>query len=271
MPEANLHDGELRLHYLDTGAAHAPPGDPVLLVHAFPLSSRMWEPQIEALGARRRLLAPDLKGFGASDAPEDGSAYSVEAYADELVGLLDRLAVARAAVVGLSMGGYIAFSMVRRHRSRVSALVLADTRAEADPPERVEARTKQQEQIARGELLEVQNGLIGALLAPATLQKKPDVVERVRTLMDNPPAGYIGALEALKRRPDSTGDLASIDVPTLVIVGEDDELTPPQAARKMHEHIGGSRLVVIPEAGHLANLESPEAFNGALAESLLHL
>ncbi|MGH2820703.1 MAG: alpha/beta fold hydrolase [Actinomycetota bacterium] len=265
MPEATIDS--TRLGYLDTGGG----GEPVLLVHAFPLSSRMWGPQVEALSDRWRLIAPDLKGFGDSDAPEDPSAYSVEAYADDVAGLLDHLGLDRAPVVGLSMGGYIAFALLRRHPRRIAALVLADTRPEADPPERIEARTNQQGQVAEGRLGEVQEALIGALLAPTTLDAKPDVVARVRGLMDNPPAGYIGALEALKGRPDSTGDLARIDVPTLVVVGEEDGLAPPEAARSMHEHIGGSRLVVIPQAGHLSNLEAPDAFNGALAEFLREL
>jgi pimeloyl-ACP methyl ester carboxylesterase len=111
--------------------------------------------------------------------------------------------------------------------------------------------------------------LPGALLGEATLQKKPDVVARVKEIMvENPAAGFIGALESMKQRIDSTDDLTGIDVPTLVIVGEHDGVTPPEAARKLHEHIGGSRLVVIPEAGHLSSLEAPEAFNGALAEFL---
>lgn len=240
----------------------------MVLVHGFPLDSRMWEPQLDALGERWRLIAPDLKGFGRSEAPDDPSAYSIDDYADEVAGLLDHLGLGRVAVVGLSMGGYIAFALWRRHRDRVAAFVLADTRAEADPPERVEARTDQQDQIRDDRLAEVQDTLMGALLARTTTEKKPDVVAGVRALLDNPPAGYLGALEALKSRTDSVRDLATIDVPTLIVVGEEDALTPPEAARKMHEHIGGSRLVVVPEAAHMSNLESPEAFNGAVVEFL---
>jgi pimeloyl-ACP methyl ester carboxylesterase len=112
------------------------------------------------------------------------------------------------------------------------------------------------------------SALPNALLGETTRERRPDVVERARTLMDNPPAGFIGALEAMKKRVDSTNELASIDVPTLVIVGEEDAVTPPDASRKIHEHVGGSQLVVIPEAGHLSNLERPEAFNGALRDFL---
>jgi 3-oxoadipate enol-lactonase len=256
-----------RIEYLDTGGA----GVPVLLVHAFPLRARMWEPQLESLGERWRFIAPDLMGFGNSDAPDDASGYSVDSFADDLKALLDELGIDRVVLVGLSLGGYVALAFLRRYRSVVSALVLADTRSEADAPEAIEKRTNQQGTVREQGPGALTEGLLGALLGEPTREKKPDVVETVRTLMENPPAGYVGALEAMKGRPDSTPDLASIDVPTLIVVGENDTLTPPELSRRMHEHIGGSRLVVIPEAGHLSNLEAPEAFNGALAEFLSSL
>lgn len=260
MPE--LTAAGAKIHYTDTGGD----GTPVLLLHAFPLSSAMWEPQIESLRDRFRFIAPDLTGFGGSDAPEDG--YSMEKWAGEVQGLLDELALDSVVLVGLSMGGYLAFECLRRFPERFSALVLADTKAEADPPEGIEKRTKQQGMVRDGQRDELIGALVGALLGEPTTSKKPDVVEKVKTLMDNPPAGFIGALEAMKNRPDSTGELAGVKVPTLIIVGENDGVTPPDASRKMHEHISGSTLVVIPEAGHLSNLEAPEAFNGALAEFL---
>lgn len=265
MPRATINDVEL--NYTDTGGE----GVPAVLLHAFPLDGRMWEPQITSLGETFRLIVPDLKGFGGSSAPEDPSLYSMDAYADEVKGLLDHLGIEKAALVGLSMGGYIAFAFWRRHRNAVTALVLADTRAEADPPEGVEKRTAQQRTVASDGIAPLVEALPGALLAETTRARKPDVVERARALMQHPPAGYIGALEAMKQRPDSTDDLATISVPVLVVVGEEDTLTPPEFSRKLHEHIGGSRLATIPEAGHLSNLEAPDGFNGALAEFLKEL
>lgn len=262
MPRATIDD--LELEYIDTGGD----GAAVLVLHAFPLNSGMWEPQIEALGDRYRIIAPDLKGFGASSAPEDPSEYSMDAYADEVKGLLDHLGLDRVVLVGLSMGGYVAFAFWRRHRNAVEALVLADTRAEADPPEGVEKRTNQQQTVVEQGIAPLVEVLPGALLGETTRNKKEDVVRRAKALMDNPGAGYVGALEAMKQRPDSTGDLAAISVSTLILVGEEDTLTPPEFSRKMHEHIGGSRLVVIPEAGHISNMETPDAFSGALAEFL---
>jgi len=256
-----------KLAFTDTGGA----GQVVLLLHAFPLNSAMWEQQTESLSDRFRFIAPDLTGFGGSDAPEGRDAYSMERWAAEIEALLTELGLDRIVLVGLSMGGYLSFELLRRMPERFSALVLADTKAEADPPEGVEKRTKQQEMVEGGGRDDLIEALTGALLGEATRSKKPDVVDKVRSLMDNPAAGFVGALEAMKKRPDSTGELSAIRIPTLIVVGENDGVTPPDAARAMHEHIGGSRLVVIPEAGHLSNLEAPEAFNGALAEFLTSL
>ncbi len=258
MPKTNVLGNEIS--YSDTGGA----GTAVLFIPAFPFSSEMWGPQIDELGNDFRVITPDLKGFGASDAPDDRSTYSMDAYADELAALLDEAGAAKVVVVGLSMGGYIAFSLWRRHKDRIAGLVLADTRAEADPPEGVEKRTGQQKLVGEEGPGALTDGLLGALLGPQTKDSKPEVVEKVRGLMDQPAAGYIGALEAMKQRVDSTADLSSIDVPTLIIVGEDDALTPPNFSRSMHEQIAGSRLVVIPGAGHLSNLETPKEFNSEL-------
>jgi 3-oxoadipate enol-lactonase len=257
--------GDAGIAYTDTGGD----GPAIALVHGFPFSSSMWEPQIEALKDQFRVIAPDLKGFGSSDAPDDPSAYSMGSYADELATVLRDASVDRAVLCGLSMGGYICFELWRRQRAAVDALILADTRAEADPPEGVEKRTSQQGQVAAEGIGGIVDALSsGPLLSETTRADKPDVVARARALMDQPAAGYIGALEAMKTRPDSSGDLSSIDVPCLVIVGEQDTLTPPEVARNLHENIGGSELVVIPEAGHLSNIESPQAFNAAMLEFL---
>jgi pimeloyl-ACP methyl ester carboxylesterase len=159
----------------------------------------------------------------------------------------------------------VSFALLRRNAGRVKALVLADTRADADSPEVVQRRTDQQAQVASEGIAGVADALIlGPLLSDATRSGKPDVVRRARRLAENPAAGYIGALEAMKNRPDSSAQLVTINFPTLIIVGEHDSVTTPEIARRMHEHIGGSQLVVIPGAAHLSNIEGPTAFNGAL-------
>lgn len=262
MPTANAHG--IKLNYTDTGGD----GTPVVLLHAFPFNSTMWEPQIDALGERYRFIVPDLKGFGSSDAPEDDTVYSMDAFADEVKALVDDLGLGRFVLAGLSMGGYIALAYMRKYADGVIGLVLADTRAESDPPEGKEKRSNQQKLVRDEGTSGLIDTLAGALLSEDTRTNKSDVVARAKAAMGNPAAGFTGALEAMKNRIDSTESLAAISVPTLVIVGENDGVTPPDAARKLHEHIGGSRLVVIPTAGHISNLEAPEAFNGALAEFL---
>ena len=250
-----------RLHYLDAGA-----GEPVVvLLHAFPLHARMWQAQAGALSETVRVVAPDLKGFGGSDAPDDPSAYSMEGYADDVAGLLDHLGVERVVLGGLSMGGYVAFAFLRRHRRRVSALVLADTRAGADTPEVLERRTRQQEQVRQDGPAPVVDAMLGTLLSDHTRQHKPEVVMRTRQLMmDNPPPGFIGGLEAMKQRADATGELPGIDVPTLVVAGDDDPVSPPSVAEEMAGRMPRASVVVLPQAGHLSNLEVPAAFTDAL-------
>lgn len=252
------------LHYLDAGA-----GEPaVVLLHAFPLHAGMWRSQIEALEGRSRVVAPDLMGFGRSDAPEDPGAYSVEGWADSVAALLDHLGLGRVLLGGLSMGGYAAFSFVRRHRHRLAGLVLADTRPGPDTAAVAERRSSQQRQVGAEGTTELIEALLQGLLSEPTRRHRPEVVEATRLLMDNPPAGFVGALDAMKRRPDSTPVLAGIDVPTAVVVGDQDGPSPPEVAREMHAAIPGSTLAVLPHAGHLSNLEAPDAFNQVLADLL---
>jgi pimeloyl-ACP methyl ester carboxylesterase len=263
----------VRLHYADTGP-HGPGadvgrGEPALvLLHAFPLHSGMWAPQLEHLSARQRVVAPDFLGFGGSDAPDSMSRYTMLGYADLLAGLLDRLGLDRVALGGLSMGGYVAFAFLRQYADRVSALVLADTRAGADTTEIYERRTDQQDQVARIGTTALIEVLLAGLLSDHTRAERLELVEQVRRLMANPAAGYIGALEAMKHRPDATDELARIAVPTLVLVGEDDALSPPDVAREMHERIPTSELAVLPRAGHLSNMEAAKEFNAAVDDFL---
>ncbi len=262
MPEVTI-DGVV-VHYLDEGG-----GEPALvLLHAFPFHAGMWAPQVGALAARTRVVAPDLLGFGTTDAPDDPAAYSVDVWADQVAGLLDHLGLGRVVLGGLSMGGYAAFAFVRRHPDRLAGLVLADTRPGPDTPEVAERRRDQARQVADQGTEELREALLGGLLGAHTLQHRPDVVAAARALTDNPPGGFVGALDAMRRRPDSTPDLAGISVPSLVVVGDQDTASPPEVARAMSEAIPGSTLAVLPRAGHLSNLEEPDAFNAAVAHLL---
>lgn len=231
----------------------------------------MWDAQVAALGPRWRVITPDLQGFGQSEAPDDPSTYSMESYADSVAALLDDLGVGQAVVGGLSMGGYIALAFVRRHRSRVAGLVLADTRAGADSAEVAERRVTQQRQIAESGTAEVIETSVTNLLSDYTHENRPEVVTQARSLMDNPPAGFIGALGAMLRRSDATEELAGIDVAALVIVGEHDKPSPPAVAEEMVARLPQARLAVIETAGHLSNLEAPDEFNRALISFLEEL
>ncbi len=265
-----------RIHYFDVGP-HTPSldagtGEPALvLLHAFPLHAGMWRPQIEHLSATRRVVAPDFLGFGGSDAPESMYRYTMLGYADLVAGLLDHLGLDRVVLGGLSMGGYVAFAFLRQYPERVSGLILADTRAAADTTMAYEKRTDQQDQVARIGTTALIETLLAGLLSDETRAHRLEVVEQVRRLMANPPAGFIGALEAMKHRPDATDELALVTVPTLVIVGEDDSLSPPDVAREMQERIPDAALAVLPHAGHLSNLEAADEFNAAVASFLARL
>lgn len=241
-------------------------GAPVVFLHAFPLDRTMWAAQTSALAAQRRCIAIDARGFGESSAI---SPFTMDRYADDVVGVLDAVQVDRATVVGLSMGGYVAFALWRRHPTRVRGLVLADTRATADAPD---GRTRRQEliELARtaGPDAVAERQIVG-LLGKTTRERRVDIVETVRGTMRRATVdAIVGALEAMLERPDSTPTLKTISVPTLLIAGDEDVITPPKEARAMHEAIAGSRLEVLAGAGHLSSMERPAAFNAVLTEFL---
>lgn len=241
-------------------------GIPVVLLHAFPLDRTMWAPQLGALVANARCIAPDFRGMGCSSVV---GPFSMDRYADDTVGVLDALRIDRAVFVGLSMGGYVAFNLFRRHRARVRALVLSDTRAAADTPEGLERREVLIETARTNGSTAVAALQLDGLIGKTTRKRHPHVVDAIHARMTLAPVeGVIGALQAMMRRPDSTALLGSIDAPTLIIVGEEDVVTPPKEARAMHHAIRGSRLEVIEKAGHLSNIERPAAFNTVVSEFL---
>ena len=256
----------IRLAYSDTGT-----GPPVvLLVHGFPLNRSMWDPQLGMLRQRARVIAPDLRGFGASEAGPPGP-LTMSQHADDLAALLDHVRVQAPVVYcGLSMGGYIAFPFWQRHRQRVAAFVLADTRATADRPEERQNRLAMAEDTERtGSSQPVLDLLMPRLLAP-TLWPGAPTRELVRGMLASAPLqGVAEGARGVAARPEMLDLLPSIDVPTLVIVGEHDLITPPQQAELMVERLPNARLEVIPQAGHMANIENPDAFNEALVRFLV--
>jgi 3-oxoadipate enol-lactonase len=249
-------------------------GLPVIFLHAFPLNRQMWAGEIQALlqDQRYRLIALDWRGFGESEvasSPVKPVISTMVMLADDVAGLMDVLGIQQAVLCGLSMGGYAAFAFARKYPERLSGLILADTRPGSDTPD---ARANR-ENVARlaesqgpGAIADLQ---LPRLLSDYTRQHHPEVEARVRQLIDTAtPQGIAAASRGMAARADSTDLLAHISCPTLVIVGEEDTLTPPSTARNYAAQIPGAQLVVIPHAGHLSNLEQPQAFIQAIRQFL---
>jgi 3-oxoadipate enol-lactonase len=235
-------------------------GLPLVFLHAFPLNRTMWADQEKSLSRQFRVITIDLRGHGESDAPLWH--YSLDQAADDIHSLLDHLSIQQAVLIGLSMGGYIAFTFYRKYAERVKGLVLADTRAQADTDEGKRARFEMA-QIAytRGPSA-IADTMIPKLLSPTTIQTRPELVHRVRTMIEgNQVSGIAGDLMAMAERPDSIPLLDTITCPTLVLVGKEDATTPPSDATLIADGIRGAILHTIPEAGHLSNVEQPDRFN----------
>lgn len=260
MAEHSISDGLIA--YSERGE-----GPAVVLLHAFPLNGRMWEAQAEAIEGSHRVVMPDYPGFGRSArAPAQPD---VGYYARCIHRLVERLGLESFVLGGISMGGYVAFQCLQLFPGRIRGLILADTRAEADAEEARKTRTETARRVAEEGvevLIELQ---LERLLAPQTIEKKGEVVERVRAMiLQSSPEGVVGALGALRDRPDVNPLLSDIRVPTLVIGGEEDAISSPEVMGEMARKITDSRHVVIPGAGHLSNLEASREFNIALRDFL---
>jgi 3-oxoadipate enol-lactonase len=235
----------------------------LVLIHGFPLSARMWEPQLAIAEQGWRLIVPHLRGF--DEGPGGRSATSMDDSAGDIIDLLDALHVEQAVIGGLSMGGYVTFALLRNAASYFQGLVLADTKPQADTPEGVQARQRMLTLVREQGPGAVADEMLPKLLGESTRRQRPDLVEEVRAIvLSNGAETIAGAITAMMTRPDSTPLLSTIKLPTLVVVGEEDTLTPPQLSLDMHNAISGSELVRIPGAGHMPNLEQPALFNEAL-------
>jgi len=240
-------------------------GLPVVLLHGFPFSGRMWNRQVVALTPAHRVITPDFRGFGDSG----GAPSTVEQLAGDVQALVEHLELAPFVLGGFSMGGYAAFRYLAQHVDRVHALMLLDTRAEPDAPEAKQRRYAAIDRIKSEGADGFLNDFARLVLSPKTVESRPDIVAQVRQMMEEERTeSLIGGLKAIAERPDSTQLLGGLRMPTLIVVGEDDKATPPESAKKMHETISGSRLVTIPGAGHMTSIEQSEHFTKALREFL---
>src|SRR5262245_40829007 len=258
------------IHYIE---ALPPPSarkrGALVLLHAFPLNARLWESQLTFAASGWHVIAPHVRGV---DGGQGGShVQAIDDYVADLVDLFDALHIEDAVVGGISMGGYLAFALLRRAAHYVRGLVLADTKSEADTPDGLDGRRKMLQLVEAQGVEAVVEELTPKLLGATTRATKPHVVERMRALaLSNSPESVAGMIRALMSRPDSTPLLGSLHMPTLIIVGEEDTITPPSSAEAMHNRIAGATLVRIAGAGHLSNLEQPNDFNAALARFLEH-
>jgi len=250
----------IELAYDDGGS-----GPPLILLHGYPFNRSMWNDQAGLLRKSYRVLVPDLRGHGDSEvAPA-----TIDGMAHDIGELMTSLGISDATIGGLSMGGYIALAFYRLFPERVRALALADTRAAADTDEVKQNRKKQAERALSEGMNRIAKDLLPKVLSPETIAKRPDIVERVRRMIvATKPEGAAAALKAMGERDDQSDLLPRIGVPTLIMVGKDDTITPVEESESMQREIPGSVLEVIEGAGHLSNIEQPEQFNGALLDFL---
>jgi len=253
---------DIQLAYTDTGI-----GRPVVLIHGYPFNRSLWTEQIPALSNSYRVIIPDLRGFGETDASE--GAATMNRMAQDVAELMDQLEIPRAVIGGLSMGGYVALAFYKQFPSRVRGLILADTRAEADTEEGKQTRAQQAEKALAEGMAGIADAMLPKLLTPDTVSKHPEIVLFVRDMMlKMKPEGAAAALRGMAEREDQTPLLSQISVPTLILVGAEDAITPVADSEKMHRAIAGSRLVVLENAGHVSNIERTQQFNDALLEFL---
>jgi 3-oxoadipate enol-lactonase len=257
---------------MDLAYADEGPGPVVLLLHGFPLSRAMWVDQLSGIGSIYRVIAPDLRGHGESPVPE--GVYTMDSMADDVVELLETLEISGPVVVGgLSMGGYVALSLAARYPTRVRALVLMDTKATADTPEAAQAReVMAQTVLAADSAAPVVDAMLPRLFGKMAREQHPERVEPMKDVMSQmSPRGIAGALRGMAARPDRRADLPKIVFPTLVLVGDEDVITPPAEAKSMAEALPNARLEVITKAGHLAPYENPSDANAAILRFLKSL
>ncbi|MGZ5244519.1 MAG: alpha/beta fold hydrolase [Bacteroidia bacterium] len=239
----------------------------VIFVHGFPFSHKMWDEQMEALPAEFKGIAYDGRGFGYSEVGE--LPYSIDLFADDLLALIEMLKLDKPIICGLSMGGYVALRAVEKDQSKIGGLVLCDTRSEGDNDEGKIKRFQAIEKIQKEGLDNYAADFVKNVFWEENLVKIPAKVEKIKRIIEDSSATAVGrTFLAMAARTDTSGKLSEIKLPTLIMVGEHDKLTPPIASQSMHEKIAHSQLEIIPDAAHMSNLENPEAFNKHLLSFL---
>jgi len=239
-------------------------GPPLVLLHGFPLDARVWKTQRAALSDRFRVITPDLRGFGRSTSDQP---FSLVDLADDVHELLGQIGALPCVLGGLSMGGYTALAYAKKYTADLRGLVLIDTKAEADTPEGKQGREKMIQLAREKGSKAAADQMMPKMLAPDAAKTRPAVAAELRTIMEAcPPKTIEHALAAMRDRPDRSGELESIPVPTLVIVGDADAITPPDVATKMYQSLTDGQLVTIDGGGHMTCMEQPEQVNRAIRD-----
>lgn len=263
---ARVKVGDVTLNVLDEGT-----GPVVLLVHGFPLDHSMWREQVADLAADHRVIVPDLRGHGASDVT--AGTVTMARFADDLAALLDELGVTEPIVYGgLSMGGYVGWEFVRRHRDRLRGLIVCDSRAAGDTDEGRENRARMAAMVLEHGPERVAEAMLPKLFAPSIRTDRPDLVDDLRRVMTGTdPEGIAAALRGMSDRADVTSLLPSFDVPTLLVCGEQDEITPAPEMMQIADAMPDAAMALIGHAGHMAPLEQPDVVNARIRQFLAEL
>lgn len=260
MPKIQIDN--IDIAYDDSGA-----GPIILLLHGFPFNRSLWSEQVGELSKSYRVITPDLRGFGESETGE--SPATMNRLAQDIAELMETLDIASATIGGLSMGGYVVLAFYKQFPERVKALILADTRPQGDTEEAKQVRAKQAEDALSQGMAGIVNSMLPKLFTPDSVTKQPEAVKRVREMMmTTKPAGAAAALMGMAVREDHTEMLSRINVPTLILVGRDDAITPVADSEGMHTRIPGSKFLVIENAGHVSNVEQTDVFNSQLLSFL---
>lgn len=255
--------GDVALHYEEAGS-----GQPLVLIHGFPLSGAIWKFQLQGLSSDYRVITPDLRGFGKSSVPEGD--YSMDLFADDVVSLLDHLGIDRAVFCGMSMGGYVVMNLARRYPERVKGICLMVTRGGADDEAGKMRRTVLACEVLKTGATAAAGVFSSILFAPETANSQPELLEEVRQIMmAADPAGLAGGLLAMRDRDDFSGRLGEFGCPALVVGALDDMAIPPDESRLLSEGLKGSTLCMIEGAGHMVMLEKPAEVNLALRQFLM--
>ena len=258
-----INVNDIKVCYDDHGKGEIP----IIFIHGFPFDKLMWQPQLDLFGKNYRVIAYDIRGFGKSAI---GSAQgSINLFADDLVKFMDGLEIKKAIVCGLSMGGYILLNAIIRYPQRFDAIILSDTQCIADSFEAKEKRKKAISQIVAGKINDFALGFIANIFSDETKKTKGDVVEKIkRTILSTRAEAVTATLSVLAERQNLCSSISQIEVPTLIICGEQDIVTPVEQAEFLHDTIPNSQLKIIENAGNMSNLAKPDEFNMHIVEFL---